>query len=99
MDSAELQRAIQRIKAGIRQSLEGMIDRDVVAQLILLGAIAQEHLLLIGPPGTAKSYVVKRIASILGGNYFEYLLGKFTEPSELFGTIDFAKLKAGRFET
>lgn len=99
MDVPELQQTIKRIKVGIQQSLVGVIDREVVAQLILLGAIAQEHLLLIGPPGTAKSYVVKRVASVMGGSYFEYLLGKFTEPSELFGTIDFAKLKTGRFET
>lgn len=99
MESTELQQTIQRIKAGIRQALANVIERDAVAQLILLGAIAQEHLIIIGPPGTAKSYVVKRVSSVMGGSYFEYLLGKFTEPSELFGTIDFAKLKEGRFET
>ena len=99
MEQAKRQQAIARIKEGMRQALAGLIDREAVAQLILLGAIAQEHLLIIGPPGTAKSYVVKRVATIVGGSYFEYLLGKFTEPSELFGTIDFTKLQDGRFET
>lgn len=99
MDKDELHRIIERLKHGIQQALDGLLERDAIAQLILLGAIAQEHLLIIGPPGTAKSTVVKRVASVMGGSYFEYLLGKFTEPSELFGTIDFLKLKAGRFET
>lgn len=99
MDKAKLHQAIHRIKTGVHQAHAGLIDRGAVAQLILLGAIAQEHLLVIGPPGTAKSAVVQRVATVMGGTYFEYLLGKFTEPSELFGTIDFTKLKEGRFET
>lgn len=99
MVNRELNEAIDRIKAGIKQARDGLIDRGAVTQAILLGAIAGEHLLAIGPPGTAKSTVVRRVAATLGGSYFEYLLGKFTEPSELFGTIDFTKLKEGRFET
>ena len=99
IDSGSLNQAIERIKGGLRQALVGLVDRDAIAQLILLGAVAQEHLLIIGPPGTAKSYVVKRVSSVMGGSYFEYLLGKFTEPAELFGTIDLTKLKDGRFET
>jgi MoxR-like ATPase len=61
--------------------------------------VAGEHLLVIGPPGTAKSEAVRRVARALGGNYFEYLLGRFTEPSELFGPIDLRRLKEGVVET
>jgi MoxR-like ATPase len=35
----------------------------------------------------------------LGGNYFEYLLGRFTEPSELFGPVNLTKLREGLVET
>jgi MoxR-like ATPase len=61
--------------------------------------VAQEHLLVIGPPGTGKSAVVRRVAQALGGRYFEYLLGRFTEPSELFGAVDLKKLREGTVET
>lgn len=76
-----------------------LIDRETVAELMLLAAVAREHLLLIGPPGTAKSAVVRRVAQALGGRYFEYLIGRFTEPAELFGPIDLRKLREGVVET
>jgi MoxR-like ATPase len=53
----------------------------------------------IGPPGTAKSVAVRRIAQATGGCYFEYLLGRFTEPNEIFGPVDLRKLREGTVET
>jgi MoxR-like ATPase len=66
----------------------------------LMGAaLAREHLLVIGPPGTAKSVAVRRMAQATGGRYFEYLLGRFTEPNEIFGPVDLRKLREGTVET
>src|ERR1051326_6035965 len=67
--------------------------------MVALSAVAEEHVLVIGPPGTAKSEAVRRIARATGGQYFEYLLGRFTEPSEIFGPVDLHKLKDGLVET
>ena len=83
----------------IRDATDGLINREHLAELLILAAVAQEHLLVIGPPGTAKSAVVRRVAQSLGGRYFEYLLGRFTEPSELFGPVNLVKLREGRVET
>lgn len=87
------------IRDAIREATTGLIDRDQLAELMILGAVAQEHLLVVGPPGTAKSAVVRRVAQSLGGQYFEYLLGRFTEPSELFGPVNLTKLREGTVET
>ncbi|MCB9694927.1 MAG: AAA family ATPase [Alphaproteobacteria bacterium] len=75
------------------------MDREAVVELVALGAVAREHVLLIGPPGTAKSEAVRRISRRLGARTFEYLLGRFTEPSELFGPIDLVRLRDGVVET
>lgn len=91
--------AVQRVKLGLKEATHGLIERETLADLIILSAVANEHLLVIGPPGTAKSEVVRRVAKIMGGNYFEYLLGRYTEPSEIFGPVDLRKLKAGTVET
>ena len=76
-----------------------LVDRRVLVELVALAAIAREHVLVLGPPGTAKSAAVRLIASCLGGSYFEYLLGRFTEPAEIFGPIDLRRLQDGVFET
>lgn len=94
-----LPESASRLRDVVRASTRGMVGREQLAELIVLAAVAQEHLLVIGPPGTAKSAIVRRVAGALGGRYFEYLLGRFTEPSELFGPVDLRKLREGVVET
>ncbi len=90
---------VRGIRQRIRKATAGFVGREALAELMILAAVAREHVLVIGPPGTAKSSVVRNVARCLGGRYFEYLLGRFTEPSELFGPVDLQKLKEGRIET
>ncbi|GAA2747241.1 hypothetical protein GCM10010440_42230 [Kitasatospora cinereorecta] len=77
---------------------EGLVAREVLTEVIALCAVAGEHLLVVGAPGTAKSEAVRRVAGQLGGRYFEYLLGRFTEPNELFGPVDLRRLREGTVE-
>lgn len=97
--TASLSDHAARLREVVQTSTHGMIGREHLAELIVLAAVAQEHLLVIGPPGTAKSAIVRRVAGALGGRYFEYLLGRFTEPSELFGPVDLRRLREGVVET
>ncbi|QUM76720.1 AAA family ATPase [Moritella sp. 24] len=77
---------------------EGLIERDEEVKLALLALIAKENLLLIGPPGTAKSEISRRFAKVIkDANYFEYLLTKFTAPEEVFGPLSISKLKNDEF--
>ena len=67
---------------------------------MLVAAVAQEPLLLVGPPGTAKSDLVLKFKDALGlgeDDYFEYMLTRFTEPSEIIGPIDISQLREGRY--
>ena len=56
-------------------------------RLLLLAALCGEHLLLLGPPGTAKSELSRRLAGLTGGKYYERLLTRFSVPEELFGPL------------
>lgn len=76
----------------------GLTDRESLVESLILAAVAGEHVLVVGPPGTAKSEAVRRVANELGGSYFEYLLGRFTEPNEVFGPVDFQRLRDGVVE-
>jgi MoxR-like ATPase len=87
------------LRTVVRQASRGLVDREVLVEVMVLTAVAGEHVLVVGPPGTAKSVAARRVAHALGGRYFEYLLGRFTEPSELFGAVNLAKLRDGLVET
>jgi MoxR-like ATPase len=90
---------VAAVRAALDHASAGLVDRGALVELVGLAAVAGEHLLVLGPPGTAKSEAVRRVARALGGAYFEYLLGRFTEPSEIFGPVDLRKLRDGVVET
>ncbi len=82
----------------IRRAQQGLTERASLVETLILAAVAGEHVLVVGPPGTGKSQAVRRVAAELGGDYFEYLLGKFTEPNEVFGPVDLRRLREGVIE-
>src|SRR5437763_9323687 len=76
------------------------VQKQEIIDLMCVAAVAQEPLLLVGPPGTAKSDLVIKFKDALGlseGDYFEYMLTRFTEPSEIIGAIDIKELRDGRY--
>ncbi|MGB0599250.1 MAG: AAA family ATPase [Rubripirellula sp.] len=76
------------------------VDKQTLVDLMVVAAVAQEPLLLVGPPGTAKSDLVLKFKDALGisqDDYFEYMLTRFTEPSEIIGPIDINELRDGRY--
>src|ERR1700733_13900040 len=75
------------------------VGRDEVVDLIALAVVAGEHLFLHGPPGTAKSALLRHFAGAVQGTYFEYMLTRFSEPNEIFGPIDIVKLREGKVIT
>lgn len=75
------------------------IGKDVIIDLLGVGLVAGENVFLLGPPGTAKSALVQSLAARLNGQTFDYLLTRFTEPSELFGPFDIRRLREGDLVT
>ena len=79
--------------------LTGLVERDLSVRLALIAALAGEHLLLVGPPGTAKSLVARRLhLAFAKSSYFERLLTRFTVPEELFGPLSIKGLEEDRYE-
>jgi MoxR-like ATPase len=75
------------------------VGKDEVIDLLGLSLVAGENLFILGPPGTAKTALVHNLAARLEGRTFDYLLTRFTEPSELFGPFDIRKLREGELIT
>lgn len=88
---------LKNVLSYIKQSFVG---KDEITDLLGISLVARENLFLLGPPGTAKSAIVRLLSECLeGGRNFEYLLTRFTEPNELFGPFDIRKLKEGELVT
>lgn len=90
--------APERLRAALQWLSQGLLERDDHARALLLAALSGEHILLIGPPGTAKSALARRLHRLVGGRWFERLLTRFTVPEELFGPLSLAALDEGRYE-
>ena len=73
------------------------IGKDEIIRLMCIAVVAGEHCVLLGPPGTAKSALIRTLSQLLQANYFEYLLTRFTEPNEIFGPIDIQAFREGAY--
>lgn len=93
--------------AGLERQLNGRFHQlEEAVRALSLAVLSGEPLLLIGPPGTGKSQLIRAFCEFVGlvgaegessarNDYFEYLLTPFTEPGELFGYFDIARLHHG----
>jgi len=98
--TSEVEALRSRVNAMRRSLASYFVAKDEIIDLMTISMLAQEPLLLIGRPGTAKSDLVIKFCEALGlsgSDYFEYMLTKFTEPSEIVGPIDINLLKEGRY--
>lgn len=93
----ELRTRINRFRTSLGRFF---VQKQALIDLMCVAAVAQEPLLLVGPPGTAKSELVLKFKDAIGiadDDYFEYMLTRFTEPSEIIGPIDINQLRDGRY--
>ncbi|KAL4425569.1 hypothetical protein ABPG75_009585 [Micractinium tetrahymenae] len=86
-----------RVMASILDLQSGLLERETEVRLLLLAALCGEHLLLLGPPGTAKSELSRRLSKLTGGRYFERLLTRFSVPEELFGPLSMRGLENDQY--
>ncbi len=91
---------IEKLKNVLDYVKESFVGKDEIVDLLGICLIARENAFLLGPPGTAKSAIVRLLTdSVKNGKNFEYLLTRFTEPNEIFGPFDIRKLKEGELIT
>lgn len=86
-----------KVEKSIGKLQMGLLERDMEVRLMLLAALCGEHLLLLGPPGTAKSELSRRLSTLTGGEYFERLLTRFSVPEELFGPLSIKGLERDEY--
>lgn len=90
----------ERLHEVLNHLKTSFVNKEEIIDLMGVCLVARENLFLLGPPGTAKSAIVRGLSDCISdGNNFEYLFTRFTEPNEIFGPFDIRKLKEGDLVT
>ncbi len=98
--------ACQTARTGVAESIalwlsaldQRFLEREVASRLAVLAPLSGHHLLLLGPPGTAKTMLAERVADMFDGRLFHTLLTKFSTPEDVFGPLSLPQLERGVYE-
>lgn len=91
--------AIQKLNAQKQRLMNHFKERHEIIEAMFLAHLSKNHVVMIGPPGTAKSNLIESfIQGIDGVQLFSWQVTKFTTPEEIFGPYSLAGLKAGKYE-
>lgn len=74
------------------------VEREEVIDNSIKALVTGQTVLLIGPPGTAKSALTNELCNrIQQGRYFSWLLNRSSDPSEILGPFSIKEMEQDKF--
>lgn len=85
---------MQQLRIALNQKY---LERAALVDGVLVALISGEPLIIVGPPGTAKSAICNDVSAAISGRFFPWMLTKFTVPEELFGPLSLKALENDQY--
>lgn len=77
---------------------QDFVERDELIKIMLLAIATGTNLLMLGPPGTGKSLITYELCNrIQNANYFQWMLNKTSDPSEILGPFSVKEMENDKF--
>ncbi|NIT14091.1 MAG: AAA domain-containing protein, partial [Candidatus Dadabacteria bacterium] len=94
-----MEREIGKLKTLIDELKSEFYEREDLIEGAVCALLTSNHVIIIGPPGTAKSQLANELCSrITGAKYFQWLLTKFTTPEEIYGSVSLKGLENDEYK-
>ncbi len=94
-DTQALKKTVKRFRDFFDQFNDAFIEREDIVFRLMLALLNRQHLLVMGPPGTAKTAVSTQVFNNIIGDttFFEVELTKFMTDDGLFGPYNVRKMR------
>lgn len=98
-EASNTNNAADKLRAGIAEIADNFVERGHVIRGAVIAALAREHVLLLGPPGTAKTDLTRALSDMLfgEGEFFGVLASKFSTLEDFYGPISIPEMKSGNY--
>lgn len=98
ISNVSLDLALQKLNNIEMELNSEFIEREELIKIMILALVTNSNLLMLGQPGTGKSKIAKALCNrIENGNYFEYMLNKTSDPSEILGPFSVKEMENDHF--
>lgn len=94
----DLQSLFEKFEAAANDVL---LERETEVSCVRNALLTRSHVFFLGAPGVAKTFLSRVVVGLIDGlgpeDYFDWEMGRFSDPAEILGPHDPRELKQGRF--